>query len=129
MPAPRTRPETAHDDQGEKMTVDERLNTIDQRLSAILHELQGRNEDVTPALLGTSTQDKVTRRRSLDEMQAALRRLLSPEPRPRDDESPQVIQDAITELILHRQLVADLMQSMTSGYQHGLDAIRKMTER
>ena len=127
MPAPRTRPETAHDDQGEKMTVDERLNTIDQRLSAILHELQSRNEDATP--LGVDTSGKVTRRRSLDEMEAALRRLLSPEPRPRDDDSPQVMRDAITELILHRQLVADLMQSMTSGYQHGLDAIRKMTER
>jgi hypothetical protein len=74
-------------------------------------------------------QPKPLRRRSQDEMEAALRRLLSPEMRPQDDDSPQVVQDAFAEVIYLRQLTHDLMQTLTSGYQHGLAAIRDMTSR
>lgn len=72
---------------------------------------------------------KPLRRRSQDEMDQALRRLLTGEPRPRDDDSPQVMQDAIAEVIALRQLTHDLMQALTTGYQHGLAAIRDMTSR
>lgn len=129
MPAPRTRTDARDETPvSEKMTTDERLSTIDANLQAILHELQWRNDAAVPTPLEAST-SKIMRRRTLDEMEAALRRLQSPEPRRSDDDSPLVLQDAITELILHRQLVADLMQAATSSYQRGLDAIRKMTER
>lgn len=72
---------------------------------------------------------KVERRRSLDDMQFALRRLMQPEPRPADDDSPQVLQDAINEVIALRQITSDLMQASMNVYQHGLTSIRAMTEK
>lgn len=75
------------------------------------------------------TVSPVQRRRTQDEMLHALHLLSSGEPRPRDDESPQVLEDAIYEVATLRQIVADLMQSATTMYQNGLQSIRKMTER
>jgi hypothetical protein len=74
-------------------------------------------------------QPKLLRRRSQDEMLRALRLLASGQQRPRDDDSPQVLEDAIYEVATLRQIVADLMQGATTMYQQGLAAIRKMTER
>lgn len=72
---------------------------------------------------------KLQRRRTEDEMRHALSLLLSGQPRPRDDDSPQVLEDAINEVFALRKITMDLMQSMTTSYQNGLAAIRKMTER
>ena len=72
---------------------------------------------------------KVRRRRSQDEMALALRRLLSPDPRPRDDDSQEVVQDCFAEVMALRQITQDLMQVLTGGYQQGLAAIREMTNR
>lgn len=72
---------------------------------------------------------KVQRRRSLDDMQFALKRLMQPEPRPADDDSPQVLHDAINETIALRRLVMDLMQASMNMHQHGLTAVRDMTAR
>lgn len=72
---------------------------------------------------------KVMRRRSLDDMQFALKRLASGESRPAGDDSPQVMQDAINEVIALRQIISDLMQASSNVYQHGLVAIRDMTSR
>lgn len=136
MPAPRTqhKPEESEQEPQTPHPLMEHLQDGFQGVHLHLDQLSARIEAANPGLYDPRAKDgaentKVTRRRSLDEMEAAMRRLLSPEPRPRDDDSAQVIQDAITELILQRQLVSDLMQAMTNGYQHGLAAIRKMTER
>jgi len=72
---------------------------------------------------------KLQRRRSQDEMELALRRLVSGETRPRDDDSPQVLQDAINEVFALRQLNMDLMQAISHAYQSGIAAIREMTSR
>jgi len=71
----------------------------------------------------------VLRRRSQDEMLRALHLLSSGHQRPRDDDSPQVLEDAIYEVATLRQIVSDLMQAATTMYQSGLASIRKMTER
>lgn len=111
------------------------VQTLTGRLDALILESAEQRQLLESALLSRPAQEDspvhahVQRRRSLDEMQAALRRLLTPEPRPKDDDSAQVLTDAITELILQRQLVSDLMQAATSSYQRGLAAIRRMTER
>lgn len=70
---------------------------------------------------------KVQRRRSLDDMQFALKRLASGEPRPADDDSPQVLQDAINEVIALRMAMNKLIQASSNVYQNGLVAIRNLT--
>lgn len=72
---------------------------------------------------------KLQRRRTEDEMRYSLRTLCSGQPRPRDDESVQVLEDAINEVFALRQLNMDLMQTIATAYQQGLANIRKLTER
>ena len=71
----------------------------------------------------------IERRRTEDEMRRALRLLVSGERRPRDDESPQIMEDAIGEVFALRQAMMDLMTSASNLYQSGLASIRKMTEK
>lgn len=71
----------------------------------------------------------IQRRRTQDEMLRALRLLRSGERLPQDDESAQILEDALGEVITLRQIVADLMQASTTMYQNGLAAIRRMTEK
>lgn len=98
------------------------LDKIDAQVEALRMEIHGSSH--TQAASDTP---KVQRRRSLDDMQFALKRLASGEPRPSNDDSPQVLQDAINETIALRQIMQDLMQSSMSIYQQGLSAIRNMT--
>lgn len=79
----------------------------------------------TPA----SEREPIKRRRDETELRRALKLLASGQPRPKDDESEQIISDCIGELFAMRQLNHDLMQSLTSAYQHGLASVRKLTER
>lgn len=72
---------------------------------------------------------KVQRRRTEDEMRGALRLILSGASRPRDDESPQILDDAINEIFALRKLNMDLMQTIITAYQNGLAAIRDLTSR
>jgi len=136
MSAPRTqhKPEESEPETQMSHPLIEHLQGGFQGVHLHLDQLSARIEAANPGLYDPRAKDgaentKITRRRSLDEMESAMRRLLAPEPRPRDDDSAQVMHDAITELILQRQLVADLMQAATNSYQHGLAAVRKMTER
>lgn len=72
---------------------------------------------------------QIQRRRDETELRRALKLLASGQLRPRDDDSEQVISDAFGELFAMRQLNYDLMQMLTSGYQNGLAAIRRLTDR
>lgn len=76
-----------------------------------------------------SEREPVKRRRDEIELRRALKTLASGQARPKDDESEQVLSDCIGELFAMRQLNHDLMQSLTSAYQHGLVSVRKLTER
>lgn len=113
------------------------VDMIHSRIDALVLELAEYQRMFEPVLLplirvqaeAQPEHAKVLRRRSLDEMQFALRRLMSPEPRPADDDSPQVLQDAINETIHLRQIISDLMQDSTNLYQRGLSSIRAMTEK
>lgn len=71
----------------------------------------------------------IARRRTEDEMRRALRLLVSGERRPRDDESPQILEDAIGEVFMLRQILMDIMGSASTLYQDALASIRKMTEK
>lgn len=71
----------------------------------------------------------IERRRTEDEMRRALRLLVSGERRPRDDEGPQILEDAIGEVFALRQAMMDLMTSASNLYQSGLSSVRKMTEK
>lgn len=71
----------------------------------------------------------IVRRRDEIELRRALKTLASAQVRPKDDESEQIISDCIGELFAMRQLNHDLMQSLTTAYQHGLASVRKLTER
>lgn len=102
------------------------VDKVSAQVDALKDEIQG------PRYMRAETEGeraKVQRRRSLDDMQFALKRLMQPEPRPADDDSPQVLQDAINETIALRQLVMDLMQASMNMHQHGLTAVRDMTAR
>lgn len=81
------------------------------------------------ALPAESVERKLQRRRTEDEMRYALRLLSSGQPRPRDDDSIQVLEDAIVEVFALRQLNMDLMQRMSTAYQDGIAAIRALTSR
>lgn len=72
---------------------------------------------------------KLKRRRTEDEMRYALRVFANGLPRQRDDECEDVLNDTIGEAIALRQITMDLMQTLITGHQNGLAAIRKMTER
>lgn len=99
-------------------TIEEHL---DEQTAEIKDALALSDEqEARPALL---------RRRTQDEMLHALRILAGGQQRPRDDESPAVLEDAIYEVATLRQVVADLMQGATTMYQSGMASIRKMTER
>ena len=102
----------------------EREQRYEQALSSVLSRLfPEQSQEANPE------RPRVQRRRSLDDMQFALRRLMQPEPRPADDDSPQVLQDAINEVIALRQITSDLMQTSMNVYQRGLTAIRDMTSK
>lgn len=105
---------------------------LHSHMDKISAQIESLNEDIQGPhwkRADSAEQSKVLRRRSLDDMQFALKRLTSGEPRPADDDSPQVIQDAINETIALRQIVSDMMQASYNVYQHGLVAIREMTSR
>lgn len=97
---------------------------ISAQIGALKDEIQG------PRYMQVSSdgeRPKVQRRRSLDDMQFALKRLTQPEPRPADDDSPQVLQDAINEVIALRMAMNKLIQASSNVYQNGLVAIRNLT--
>lgn len=102
------------------------IDKVDAQVEALKDEIRGPR---SMQVASDGEHAKVQRRRSLDDMQFALRRLMQPEPRPADDDSPQVLQDAINETIALRQLVMDLMQASMNMHQHGLTTIRDMTSR
>lgn len=100
-----------------KNTVEEALNEMQDEIKASL--------DLTEE----EPARKLARRRTEDEMRHALRLILSGEVRPRDDESVQVLEDAINEIFALRQMNMDLMQTLATAYQQGLASIRKLTDR
>jgi hypothetical protein len=71
----------------------------------------------------------VQRRRTEDDLHHALKLLVGGGMRPKDDDSPQCLEDCINEMIWLRQLVAEMMQRATGMYQSGLATIRQMTEK
>lgn len=98
------------------------VDKVSAQIESVKEEIHG------PHLAPTDEErPKVQRRRSLDAMQFALRRLASGDPRPSDDDSPQVLQDAINEVIALRQIMNDMMQASNNVYQNGLVSIRNMT--
>lgn len=102
------------------------IDKVDAQVGALKDEIQG------PRYMQVASDGehaKVMRRRALDEMEFALKRLTSPDPRPQDDDSPLVLQDAINEVIALRQIMQDLMQASANVYQRGLASIRDMTSR
>ncbi|MGH2480249.1 MAG: hypothetical protein ACRDHW_11385 [Ktedonobacteraceae bacterium] len=113
------------------------IDMLHSRIDALVLESAEHRRMFEPVLLplirvqpeDSPERPKVQRRRSLDDMQFALKRLTSTDPRPQDDDSPTVLQDAINETIALRQIVSDLMQASSNVYQHGLTAIRDMTSR
>ena len=72
---------------------------------------------------------KLKRRRTEDEMRNALRIYANGLTRQRDDESEDILNDTIGEVLALRQITMDLMQAITTAHQNGLMAIRKLTER
>jgi hypothetical protein len=72
---------------------------------------------------------KLKRRRTEDEMRNALRIYANNLARQRDDESEDILNDTIGEVLALRQITMDLMQAITTAHQNGLMAIRKLTER
>ena len=102
------------------------LDQVSARVATLKEEVHGPHHASIP---GDTEHAKVVRRRALDEMEFALKRLVSPDPRPQDDDSPLVLQDAINEVIALRQIMQDLMQASSNVYQRGLTSIRDMTSR
>jgi hypothetical protein len=112
------------------MNVASQLDGQEIARQAIEQALDKQNAEITDALaLAPEAPPTLFRRRTQDEMLRALRMLASGNARPRDDDSPQVLEDAVYEVASLRQIVADLMQGATSMYQAGLVSIRKMTDR
>lgn len=120
----------------EKTTAEQSawVDMLHSRIDALVLESSEYRRMIEPLILpllrvqpeDNPERPKVQRRRSLDDMQFALKRLMQPEPRPADDDSPQVLQDAINEVIALRQIVNDMMQASNGVYQSGLVAIRNM---
>lgn len=133
---PRTNEPANEQHQGTTNEQQTWVDMLHSRIDTLTLETAEHRRMIEPLILpllrvqeDTSERAKVLRRRSLDDMQFALKRLASGEPRPADDDSPQVIQDAINEVIHLRQIVSDMMQASSNVYQHGLVAIRNMTSQ
>jgi|SRR5690348_2039130 len=136
---PTRTPRATEPEQEPSENIDAALIANFQHLARVLSELSGKIESMehtlTPLAVHFSfsaaennpERPKVMHRRSLDAMQFALHRLESGEPRPADDDSPQVLTDAINEVIHLRQIINDMMQASSNVYQGGLVAIRNMT--
>ena len=118
-------PEPPHDLDFGFQGLHAHLDKIDAQVEALREEVRG------PVYIAEDNPErpKVNRRRSLDAMQFALKRLASGGPLPADDDSAQIVQDKINEAIALRQIMNEMMQASSKVYQNGLVAIRNITNQ
>jgi len=105
------------------------INTLSDQVQTLRTQLLTSNMLIADLRGDTVRVAPIQRRRTEDEMRRALALLASGQRRPQDDDSPQILEDAIGEVFALRQAYADLMQATTRAYQNGLAAVRRMTER